>query len=72
MKIPNKTLKKWVELKQEGDIALLAAEIGKSEPTVYKIFSSGEAKVEDAEKINEFYKQRSKRAKKAVQIDDNN
>lgn len=72
MKIPNKTLKKWSELKEEGDIAHLAKEIGKSEPTVYKILSSGVAKVEDAEKINEFYKRRKKKAASIVIEDDNN
>lgn len=71
MKIPNKTLKKWQDLKQEGDIALLAKEIGKSEPVVYAIFKTGEAsKVEYVEKINEFYKKRSRQVKKAVSIDE--
>lgn len=64
MKIPNKTLKKWNELKQRGDMDALATMIGKSDQTVYAIFRNGEAMVEDAEKINEFFKERERRAEK--------
>lgn len=71
MKIPNKTLKKWLELKEEGDIALLAEKIGKSEPTVYSILRSREAKVEDVEKINEFFKDRQKRVNAILTETDN-
>jgi hypothetical protein len=71
MKIPSKTLKRWLELKEEGDIALLATLIGKSEATVYKILSSGETKVEHAEKINDFYKERKKRTE-SIKIEDEN
>jgi AraC-like DNA-binding protein len=69
MIIPNETLKKWSELKQTGDIALIAQELGKSEPTVYKIFSSGEAHVRDAKLINEFFKRRKKEIA-AIKISD--
>jgi hypothetical protein len=61
MVIPKKTLKNWSDLKQEGDIGELAKLINRSEPTVYKIFRDGVARVEDAEKINAFYKARKKR-----------
>jgi len=69
MIIPNETLKKWVSLKEEGDIARIAKELGKSEPTVYKIFSSGEAHVRDAKIINEFFKKRKKEIA-AIKIED--
>lgn len=72
MKIPNKTLKKWLELKEEGDIGLLATLTGKAEPTIYKIFSSGKGKVEDVEKINSFYKKRNTRIKSITIEDDQN
>lgn len=71
MTIPNQTLKKWIALKEDGDIALIAKEINKSEPTVYNIFSSGKASVNDATKINAFFKRRKKQVD-AITIDDNN
>lgn len=73
MIIPNKTLKIWEDLKEEGDIAELAKETGKSEGTIYRIFRDGIATVEDAERINAFYKNRKKRISKIkIEEDDNN
>jgi hypothetical protein len=70
MIIPNKTLKMWKSLKEEGDIAELAALTGKAESTVHQILREGVAKVADAEKIAAFYKNRKRRIAKIEE--DNN
>ena len=70
MIIPKRTLKVWAGLKEYGDVAAIAKEIGKSEPTVWKIFKDGKAKAEYVEKINAFYKERQKKV--AGSFDDDN
>lgn len=71
MKIPNKTLKVWVSLKEHGDIIALAGLTGKSEATIYKLFRTGEGKAEVVEKINAFYKNRTLQSA-PIETDDNN
>jgi hypothetical protein len=70
MKIPNKTLQKWKNLKEEGDIALLAGLTGKAESTIHQILRTGVAKIEDAEKIKGFYMNRKRRVAKIEQDQD--
>lgn len=70
MIIPNKTLKKWKSLKEEGDITELATLTGKAESTIHQILRDGVAKVADAEKIAGFYRKRKARIAKIE--DDNN
>lgn len=72
MIIPNDTLKKWKALQEEGDISLIAKELGKAEPTVYGIFKSGRAHVRDAQLINDFFKRRKKEIASVKIEDDNN
>jgi hypothetical protein len=72
MKIPNKTLLKWKSLKEEGDITSIAVLLKKAESTVHQIFRTGIAKVDDAEKINTFYRTRQSKMKSIKMEDDNN
>lgn len=72
MEIPNEIIKKWKELKEEGDIAALAKKLGKAESTVHQIFRTGIAHVRDAAIINSFYKERKKQIKSIKLEDDSN
>lgn len=70
MKIPNKTLQNWKNLKEEGDIEALANLTGKAQSTVHQILRDGIAKVAVAEKIAAFYKSRKRRIAKLEQDQD--
>lgn len=75
MKIPNRTYDRWRRLQEEGDIAALAGLCGVSEARIYQILSTRAAKVEQVEKINEFFNERQRRMKAAVrpaEVDDQN
>lgn len=70
MKIPSKTLKRWADLKQPGDVGQLAALINKSQPIIYRAFSTGKiSKIEDFEKINAFFQARHKKIVKLTEQD---
>lgn len=69
MEIPNITLQKWKDLKEEGDIADIAKLLSKSEAVVYQIFRTGIAHVRDAALINNFYKER-KRQVGSINLDE--
>lgn len=60
MKIASRILENWKEMKEEGDLALLMELTGKSEGTIYKIFSTGYATVKDASLFKTFFDERRK------------
>jgi hypothetical protein len=68
MTIPNEALNKWNELKEAGDIDKLAELLDKAPSTIYQIFRTGEASLEDAEKMSDFYKKKLERLEEIKNI----